>query len=196
MPLTPRETFFFLISNDRLVKADAIIVLEGDGFARIPHGAQLFREGWAPVVVLSGANDTPPHSIIVSKMLPHLLEAGVPREAVILEEKSQNTREQGVEIIRMARERGWKRIILVASHYHQYRAYLTFLKALQESGYELALINSPARDLSWFEKTEGGQPPRIELLQGEMDRIEVYAPKGHIATFESAIEYQQWKETL
>lgn len=196
MPLTPRETFFFLISNDRLMKADAIIVLEGDGLARIPHGAQLFREGWAPLVVLSGANDTPPHSIVVSKMLPYLLEAGVPRDAVILEEKSQNTREQGVEVVRMARERGWKRIILVASHYHQYRAYLTFLKALQESGYELALINSPARDLSWFEKTEGGQAPRIELLQGEMDRIEAYTPKGHIASFESAIEYQKWKETL
>lgn len=196
MPLTSRDIFFSLIANDRLTKADAIVVLEGDGLARIPQGAKLFHEGWAPLVVLSGANDTPPHSIVVSNMLPHLVAAGVPREMILLEEKSQNTREQGVEIIRMARERGWGRIILVASHYHQYRAFLTFLKAMQdEGGHPIVYINAPARDLSWFEKTEGDQPPRIELLQGEMDRIEAYTLKGHIATFESAIEYHKWKET-
>ena len=191
--MTDQEKFICIISNDRLKKSDAIIILEGDGFNRIAQGAKLFKEGWAPFVIISGGVVNPPHSIPAQDMLSHLIEAGVPENNIILEEKSLNTRDQGVEIMKLANEKKWKRIIIVASHYHQYRAYLTFLKAMRDSGSTLEIINAPARDLLWFSNDEQGM--RFDLLKGEFERIHAYAQKGHIASFEDALEYQKWKES-
>lgn len=56
------------------------------------------------------------------------MNAGVPTSAVIHEDRSLNTKEQAVEVVRMAIKNSWKRLVLVASHEHQYRAYLTFLR--------------------------------------------------------------------
>ena len=193
--MTPREKFIALVSNDTLEKADAIIILEGDLLVRVPEGARLYKEGWAPIVVISGGDtDQPAYAVPASQMLPALLKEGVPREAVILEEKPQNTRDQAVEIMKLARERGWKSIILVASHYHQYRAFLTFLKAMREAGLELALISAPVRDLRWWEKT--GRGLRIDNFATELKKIDKYREEqGHVASYEEGIQYLQWKES-
>lgn len=192
--MTPEQQFFCVIANDILKKSDAIIILEGDGLSRISEGVRLYKEGWAPLVVISGGVEKPPHSIPAKEMMPHLIAAGVPESSILLEEKSMHTRDQGIEIMKLAKEKNWKSIIIVASHYHQYRAYLTILKTLQESGLTLRLINSPARDLLWFQHDEQGR--RIDLLDAEMKRIALYTPNGHIASYEDALKYQEWKETL
>ena len=91
----------------------------------------------------------------------------------------------------LARSRNWTRVILVASHYHQYRAFLTFLKARSEAGLDLEILNAPVRDLPWFEATPWGR--RLDLLESEFSKIEAYAGMGHIATFQEGIEHQRWK---
>jgi uncharacterized SAM-binding protein YcdF (DUF218 family) len=192
--MTPREQYLAMIANDTLKKADAIVILEGDGFARIPEGVRLYKEGWAPVVVISGGVNNPPHSTTASEMMPEVVKLGVPQSAILLEEKSQHTRDQAVYLSAICKERGWTRMIMVASHYHQYRAYLTLFKGLQEAGLDRAveLINAPARDLPWFAHETQGR--RIDLLQGEFERIERYAPQGHLASYEDVLAYQEWKE--
>lgn len=194
--LSAQEKYLAVVTNDTLRHADVIVILEGDNLARLPQGAKLYKEGWAPLVVLSGGIEKVDyHSIPSRKMLPHLVALGVPEGTIELEEKSMHTRDQAVEITRIAEERGWKTIIIVASHYHQYRAYLTFLKRLQEEGLDrqIMLINAPTRDLPWFSKDQQGR--RIDLLEGEFERIEKYREMGHIASYESALEYQEWKES-
>jgi uncharacterized SAM-binding protein YcdF (DUF218 family) len=191
--MTPLEKFICTTSNDFLRKSDVIIILEGDGFARISEGARLFKEEFAPLVLISGGVNNPPHSYTASEMLPKLIEAGVPRSSTMLEEKSLNTRDQAVNVMELARGLRWKRIIIVASHYHQYRAYLTFLKAMREYNLELEIINSPVRNLPWFSKDDPER--RIDLLEKEFERIDKYKHMGHLASFEEALEYQEWKES-
>lgn len=192
--MTLREKVLCLVSNDALKKADAIVVLEGDGLVRVQEGARLFREGWAPVVVLSGGVQRPPVSIPAADMRPHLREAGVPEGCIILEEHSQHTRDQAVEVTKLVRSCGWSRIILIASPYHQYRAYLTFLKAMQEAGAPFCIINAPARQIPWFASDDQGR--RIDLLDGEMERVDLYRASGHVATDVEALAYQEWKESM
>ncbi len=191
--MTPKEKFICIVANDRLQKADAIIILEGDALTRIPEGARLYKEGWAPLVVISGGMNNPPHSIPAREMLPHLLAFDVPKEAVVLDEKSQHTWDQATVLTQWAQERGWKKMIIVASHYHQYRAFLTFLKAIRESGQHVVLINAPARELPWFDASDP-QGRRADLLEGEFERIEAYRQKGNVASFEEALAYLEWKE--
>jgi uncharacterized SAM-binding protein YcdF (DUF218 family) len=193
--MTPKEKFLCILPNTPLEKGDAIIVLEGDLLVRIKEGARLYKEGWAPLVVLSGGDEKQPNYAIPAKrMLPHLVQEGVPREAIILEERSQHTRDQAVEIMKLAKEHGWKSIIIVASHYHQFRAFLTFLKAMREANLELRLINAPARDLHWWEVT--GRGLRIDNLAVELQKIDKYRDElGNVASYEEGIEYLQWKES-
>ncbi|MBI5221597.1 MAG: YdcF family protein, partial [Candidatus Magasanikbacteria bacterium] len=121
-----------------------------------------------------------------------LITKGVPSDKIILEENSTNTLEQAEQIIKMAQTQSWKRFFLVASHYHQPRAFLTFLKILKRSSKPIEIINAPCKDLDWFSENHWGS--RINLLETEFKKITIYQKKGHVASYSEAIEYQKWKE--
>ncbi len=184
-----------MLPNGPLEKADVIVVLEGDLLVRVVEGARLYKQGWAPLVVLSGGDEKQPaYAIPAKNMLPHLLKEGVPREAILLEEHSQHTRDQAVEIMGLAKQNEWRSVIIVASHYHQYRAFLTFLKAMREANLELRLINAPVRDLRWWDMT--GRGLRASNLEVELQKIDKYRDElGNVASYEEGIEYLQWKES-
>jgi len=179
-----------MVHNDPLAKADAIVLLEGDGFGRLRRAAELYKQGYAPTIVFSGEiRDCGYGSYPLSDCMPRLLALGVPRGAIVHERRSTQTAEQARYVTELAASEGWKRLILVASPHHQCRAYLTFLKQLSHG---MILINAPARDLSWFKAEAWGA--RYDLLEQEQQRIERYTLQGDLATVEEAIEYQRWKE--
>ncbi len=193
--LTDREIFMALVDNDSIQESDAIILLEGDGLNRYKHAVQLFQEGWAPLIVFSGGIvDYEYGSIPYEEIYPRMLASGISPESIIHERKSLNTKEQADNVIKMCEARGWKSIILVGSPYHQYRAFLTFLKSAINMLPELIIFNSPAKNLPWFYKEDWGN--RFKNLQGEFDRIERYMALGHLASFREVIEYMEWKESL
>lgn len=193
--MNDKEKFLVLVSNERLKKADAIILLEGDGLNRIKSTADLYKAGWADTVVVSGGVYTPDYGSYPSGyLMPELIKSGVPSEKIVIEGKSKHTREQAEEVLALADSLKWKNIILVASPHHQPRAFLTFLKVMNEKKLKLQIINAPARELSWFEETGWGK--RSELLDTEFEKIEKYMALGQAATFKEAIDYQQWKESL
>ena len=98
--------------------------------------------------------------------------------------------------LQIAHERGWTKIILVASPYHQVRAFLTFLAELKKQGQaeRVKIINAPA-DLSWYRPASGRGREAVDLLtQEEIPRIEQYQKKGDVAGVEEGIAYlQYWK---
>ena len=192
--ITDREKILAIVDNDCLTPSDAIILLEGDGFDRFRQAVSLYKQGMAPKIVFSGnIVDYDYGSYPFSEILPLMLKEGMPELDIIHEDKSLNTREQAVEVVRMAQEYGWKKLILVASHEHQYRAYLTFLREVLDTKSGITLYNAPARNLNWFE--DKGWGTRFNRLQAEIDRIERYSAMGHLATAEEVIDYQKWKET-
>lgn len=191
--ITDREKILAIVDNDCLSTSDAIILLEGDGFDRFRKAVSLYKQGKAPKIVFSGnITDYDYGSYPFAEVLPRMLEAGVPEEDIIHEDKSLNTREQAVEVVRMAQERGWKKLILVASHEHQYRAYLTFLREVLDLKSGITLYNAPARNLDWF--VDKGWGTRFERLEAEILRIEKYTEMGHLANAQEVIDYQKWKE--
>ena len=184
-----------IVDNDCLQPSDAIILLEGDGFNRFQKAADLYHQGMGKKVVFSGNIVNKEYgSYPFEEIKPFILKAGVPDEDLIHEDKSLQTQQQAVEIVKMAIERGWKKLALVASHEHQYRAYLTFLRQVLDSKSNIVLYNAPVRNLNWF--LDNGWGVRFDRLKGEFDRIEKYTALGHLANAEEVIEYQKWKELL
>lgn len=191
--MTNKEKFIVLVDNDCIKVSDAIILLEGDGLNRYQHAIDLFNQGVSGFVVFSGGIINYKYgSFPYEDVLPHILKTGFPADKLIHEDRSLNTREQAVEIVKLAKTNNWKRLILVASNEHQYRAYLTFLKEVLASDVPLILYNSPVRTLKWFEETGWGL--RFNRLESEFEKINTYTALGHLATFEEAISYQKWKE--
>lgn len=113
------------------VRAPAIVVLgarvlegghaSGALRARVERAVELFHEGAAPLVVLSGGvGDHPPSEARVALEVARKL--GVPEEACLLEEESHSTYENAVFTARLLKERGIDRVIVVSDPYHLFRA--------------------------------------------------------------------------
>lgn len=191
--ITDREIIMAIVDNDCLKPSDAIILLEGDGFHRFQKAVDLYKKGLGKKIVFSGNVVQKEYgSYPFEEVKPFILKAGVPEEDLIHEDKSLQTHQQAVEVVKMAMENGWKRLALVASHEHQYRAYLTFLRQVLDSKSGLILYNAPVRNLDWF--VDSGWGMRFDRLKAEIERIEKYSAFGHLANAQEVIEYQQWKE--
>ena len=182
-------------NNDFIKKSDAVILLEGDGYSRVNHTVKIFKNGLAKNIIVSGGNtDNPPFTIPAGELAKKLLKENIPKKRVIIEEKSKNTYEQGAEVMKIIKKMDWKKIILVASHFHQSRAFVTFLKAMKNAGLKIQIFNSPVRGLSWFQKTSLGTS-RLKLLEDEFNKITEYYKKGHLVSIKEALDYQRWKES-
>ena len=191
--ITDREIIMAIVDNDCLKPSDAIILLEGDGFHRFQKAVDLYKKGLGKKIVFSGAIVQKEYgSYPFEEVKPFILNAGVPEEDLIHEDKSLHTQQQAVEVVKMAMKNGWKRLALVASHEHQYRAYLTFLRQVLDSRSGIILYNAPVRNLDWF--VDSGWGMRFDRLKAEIERIEKYSAFGHLANAKEVIEYQQWKE--
>ena len=193
--ITDRETIMAIVDNDCLTKSDAAILLEGDGFFRFQKAVELYNAGIVSKIVFSGnVVDKDYGSYPFEEVKPYIINGGVAEEDLIHEDGSRNTRQQAIEVVKLSLQNGWKKLALVASHEHQYRAYLTFLREVLDTNSGLILYNAPVRNLNWF--IDSGWGMRLDRLAAEFERIEHYAEKGHLATAAEVIEYQKWKESL
>jgi len=105
--------------------ADAIVAISGgDTPARAEEAIKLYKAGWAPMLVFSGAalDTTGPSN--AAAMRKQALAAGVPDKVILLEETATDTAQNASQTLRLLRDA--KRIILVTSPYHQHRASLEF----------------------------------------------------------------------
>lgn len=191
------DKFIVLVSFDKIKNADAIIYLEGDGYNRLDKVFELYNNGHANKIVFSGGiEDLNYGSYPGDKIIPLLIKKGVKKSDIILEDKSLHTGEQAINVIELCEKKKWKRILLVASHYHQFRAFLTFFNVLHDKNMHrvLDIINVPVRNLSWFEVNPWGT--RFEILETEFNKMYKYISKDLDNHFYNIIEYYKWKETL
>ncbi|MCI0671891.1 MAG: YdcF family protein [Myxococcaceae bacterium] len=162
---------------------DAVIVLGGglepvaaeetgepefnDSPERVLRGFELVRSGRARNVLLSaGSLDPRPEAVVEAEVLGRMLEAwGVPRERIVLEGRSRNTRENAVESARVVRERGWQRVVLVTSAMHMPRA-LGCFRAVGLSPDALPVDFHAHRP-----GPAGGWIPRAEFLELSTDAL-------------------------
>ena len=152
--LTDKEKFIVFVDNDVLEKSDAIILLEGDGFNRYRKAVDLYKNGFSDKIIFSGGvTDLDYGSYPFEEILPKILAEGIPKDAIIHESNSRNTYEQAIEVIKICIKNKWTKIILIATHDHQYRAYLTFLNQVLKTNENIILFNAPVRNLGWFNET-------------------------------------------
>lgn len=110
-----------------LQKADAILVFgaavwpEGPSLSlrvRVARAAEVYLEGWAPVIICSGGFSSGVSEAAAMRDL--LLERGIPSAALIPDDGGVTTRDALYSARAFGRGR-WRRIIAVSSPYHLHR---------------------------------------------------------------------------
>jgi uncharacterized SAM-binding protein YcdF (DUF218 family) len=143
----PLESAYPAVAIDALPKADAVIVLGGylhppgahhafaeltDASDRLRVAAQILLANKAALVLLTGGNlpmfgDTGIPEALAAREVLH--EWGVPSDAILVEDRSRNTRENAVFSAPILQAKGARRLILVTSASHMRRAVAVFRRA-------------------------------------------------------------------
>lgn len=135
----------WLVVSDPLQPSNAIIQLSGDDYAadRAARAAQVYKAGWAPVVVASGSQIRP--YLSEADLEKRDLEAdGVPESAIMAFPQSDlYTLQEARDLLSLCRERHWTRIIVVTSNYHTHRSRYIFHHVFPSS---IAVRITPASD--------------------------------------------------
>jgi uncharacterized SAM-binding protein YcdF (DUF218 family) len=149
--------FFFvgsyLAHEDTLAKADAIVVLAGTYMERPLEAADLYREGWAPRIVMGYGIQEPALDVLrqrgvatvrVEDLARNALEQlGIPHDAFVLPSRvHDNTAQEAQSVHALAAAKGWHRIIVVTSKFHLRRAGYAFRRELAGSGVEVVMHGS------------------------------------------------------
>lgn len=128
--------------------ADAIVAVSGgDTNARTDEAVMLYKHGWAPKLIFSGAAADKSGPSNAQAMRERALAAGVPKQAIITEELSETTRQNAQLSGSVLASNDDRRVILVTSAYHQRRAGLEFRNY---AGANTQIVNHPVtRDNQW-----------------------------------------------
>lgn len=131
-------------------KADAIVVVSGgDTAARTQAGIELYKNGWADALVLSGAAQDKSGPSNAEAMQLQAVNAGVPESAIYIDEEAANTQQNAENTQSIFKQHDFEDVILVTSGYHQRRASLEFNKRADG----ITIRNYPVvndEDWSWF----------------------------------------------
>lgn len=163
-----------------LKTADAIVALGSHDTRVAERAAEVFLGGFAPVVVMSGAQGALTGGWTRSEaevFADVAAERGVPRAKMLLEARSTNTGENVVFSRALLAERGIepRTLIAVQKPYMERRTLATF--EARWPGVEV-VVTSP--QLGFEEYTAGSIAPAevIHIMVGDLQRLWLYAEKG------------------
>lgn len=123
------------VVEDSLRNSDAILLLGDDNFYadRATRAAELFRQGFAPLVVASGRRLRPDFGI-AGLMTHDLIERGVPKDRIIpFPHDADSTVEEAEALEPLAVQKKWRNVIVVTSNYHTRRARYIFRRVFPAS---------------------------------------------------------------
>jgi uncharacterized SAM-binding protein YcdF (DUF218 family) len=135
----------YLQHEDPLQKSDAIFVLAGTRAERPLEAIDLYKEGYAPIVILSPGIEENAEVLLRKRgvQFPRqdelqreaLVQSGIPPAAVLSTGGFVDNTAQEANLLRaIVQARGWRRVIIVTSKYHTRRAAFAFQRGLKGTG--------------------------------------------------------------
>jgi uncharacterized SAM-binding protein YcdF (DUF218 family) len=173
------------LMKHQIAEADAILVLCSHDERVAERAAQLFHEGWAPLVIFSGGQGAITRSLWdepeAERFARIAAGLGVPRESILIEAHSTNTGENIAFTKRLLVERGLdlQKFIVVQKPYMERRAFATFRQLWPEK--EL-IVTSPQVSFDEYvaHYTNGSLSAAdvVGIMVGDLQRIKIYPARG------------------
>ena len=169
----------------QLEKADAILVLCSHDKKVAETGAQLFLQGWAPLLIFAGGLGSVTRGMWTEPEADQFAEIatgmGVPSDRILVENRSTNTGENISFTKQLLVDHGIdpERFIVVQKPYMERRSFATFRKVWPEKA---VIVTSPR--VSFDEYLDGysnealSRDDVISIMVGDLQRIKLYPDKG------------------
>jgi len=164
-----------------LEKADCILVLGSHDTRVAERAAELYLAGWAPMIIFSGGlgnftkdmwteTEADLFAGIAKKM-------GVPRENILIENKSTNTGEniRFTQQLLAQKNLDMKTFIVVQKPYMERRSYATFKKHWPD---KKLIVTSPQISFDGYPTQEIPMDRVINIMAGDLQRLKFYPEKG------------------
>jgi uncharacterized SAM-binding protein YcdF (DUF218 family) len=169
----------------QLEQADAILVLCSHDTKVAETGAQLFLDGWAPLLIFAGGLGAITRGMWsepeADQFARIAIGKGVPSARILIENRSTNTGENILFTKQLLTEKqiNPQKFILVQKPYMERRSFATFRKLWPEKE---VLVTSPQVS---FDEYLGGYTNEvlskddvISIMVGDLQRIKLYAEQG------------------
>jgi uncharacterized SAM-binding protein YcdF (DUF218 family) len=173
------------LMKHQLAQADAIMVLCSHDEKVAERGAQLFLDGWAPLIIFSGGQGEITKTLWdepeAERFARIAIALNVPQESILVEGASTNTGENVQFTRRLLAEKGLDplKFILVQKPYMERRSFATFRKYWPEKE---VIVTSPQvsfRDyLSEYSNSSLTAADVIGIMVGDLQRIKLYPSRG------------------
>ncbi|MEP7230121.1 MAG: YdcF family protein [Ginsengibacter sp.] len=164
-----------------LVECDCILAL-GSHDLRVAHrAADLYLEGWGPLLVMSGGlgNFTKEMWDVseADQFAEIAIKKGAPAENILIENRSTNTGENILFTQQLLQRKGLspQSFIVVQKPYMERRSYATFKKHWPE---KKLTVTSPQISFAAYPTSAIPIEKVINIMTGDLQRIKLYPAKG------------------
>jgi uncharacterized SAM-binding protein YcdF (DUF218 family) len=171
--------------DHQLAPADAILVLCSHDTAVAARGAELFLQGWAPLLIFAGGLGAITQRLWdepeADQFARVAIAMGVPKECMLVENASTNTGENILFTKQLLAAKGLdpQTFIVVQKPYMERRSYATFRKVWPE---KQVSVTSPRVSLDDYlrDYSHGALSADdvIGIMVGDLQRIRLYPAKG------------------
>lgn len=167
--------------NNCLEKADCILTLGSHDVRVADRAAELYLKGWAPLLIFSGGLGRLTEGVWTEteadRFAKIAIDKGVPREAILIENKSTNTGEniQFTQQLLQENNLNPQAFIVVQKPYMERRSFATFTKHWPD---KKLVVTSPQISFEDYPTTEIPVEQVINIMVGDLQRVKVYAEKG------------------
>lgn len=143
-----------LLVNDRLEEADVVVALAG-GSERAVHAAELYLDGRAPRMIMSGCGSS------ALKMAKLATNRGVDPGDIIIEDKAESTYENALFSREIMLAENFRSAIIVTSPYHTRRTKLVFDRVFRNTDIELFYSAAPGSGFNVDGRCSGDNDRRL-----------------------------------
>ncbi|RLD32084.1 MAG: YdcF family protein [Bacteroidetes bacterium] len=165
----------------KLKKSDCILVLGSHDLRVAERGAEIFLQGWAPLLIFSGGLGNFTSGVWdepeADKFSSIAMEMGVPEQAIFIENKSTNTGENILFTKELLQQKNQdpNSFILVQKPYMERRSYAVFKRHIPA---KKVFVTSPQISFAAYPTEDIPLEKVINIIVGDLQRIKVYAEKG------------------
>lgn len=167
--------------NHTPAKADCILALGSHDLRVADRAAELYLQGWAPLVIMSGGLGNFTQDMWTETEADQFaaiaIKKGVPANAILIENKSTNTGENILFTQQLLKKHNLdpQTFIVVQKPYMERRSYATFKMHWPDKN---LLVTSPQISFADYATDEIPIERVINIMTGDLQRIKLYPAKG------------------
>ena len=165
--------YFLAAPSQPPAKADLIFSLGGDNGGRVNGVVDLYRRGFAPLVLLGAEGlHSKTRSTYLSWQARYLIESGIPEQALLFDRRSVSSWQEAVHTLELMRERKLNHVLVVSDPPHMRRLSWVWGKVFAGSGKTFTLVASDMEN--WDPEHWWRTSPNAQFVFSEYVKIAYY----------------------